>query len=253
MKTEAVHWDKIAKTYEDEIFDVFRSTKKGKLKSIVQQYAGKGKFAIDFGCGTGKALPLLSPLFYKILAVDISQKCLDIAKTAGYKNVEFERVDLAAKKNNIPAADFAFCCNVAIGDDNKRNFSILSNVVKSLKKGGTAVIVIPSLESASFSAWQTTKVYESEGVKMKDIPVAEFDHLTPAHHERIQEGIFFIDGHPTKHYLFAELFSFFNTGNYKVQNIDRLEYNWDTEITNPPKWLRDPYPWDWVVEVKRVK
>lgn len=251
--TEAIHWDKIAKTYEEEIFDVFKSSKKGKLKGIVQKYAGKGKFAVDFGCGTGKALPLLAPLFYKVLAVDISQKCLDIAKTAGYKNVEFERVDLAAPKNKIPPADFAFCCNVAIGDNNKRNFSILRNVLKSLKKGGTAVIVIPSLESASFSAMQMLKVYESEGVKHHDIPKEEFDHLTPAQHELIQKGIFHIDGHPTKHYLFAELYSFLNAGNFEIQNIDRLEYSWDTEITSPPKWLRDPYPWDWVVEVKRVK
>ncbi|MBK6444294.1 MAG: class I SAM-dependent methyltransferase [Bacteroidetes bacterium] len=251
--TEAIHWDKIAKTYEDEIFDVFKSNKNGKLQTIVQKYAGKGKFAVDFGCGTGKALSMLSPLFYKVLAVDISQKCLNIASVAGYKNVEFDRVDLAAPKNNIPPADFAFCCNVAIGDDNKRNFSILKNVLKSLKKGGTAVIVIPSLESASFSSWQMIRVYESEGVKPTKIPKAEFDHLTPAHHNLIQKGIFYIDGHPTKHYLFAELYSFLNDGKFAVQNIDRLEYSWATEFTSPPKWLRDPYPWDWVVEVKRVK
>ncbi|HNQ00261.1 MAG TPA: methyltransferase domain-containing protein [Bacteroidia bacterium] len=251
--TEAIHWDHIAKTYEDEIFDVFKSNKKGKLQSIVRKYAGKGKFAVDFGCGTGKALPMLSPQFYKILAVDISQKCIDIAKTAGYPNVEFDRVDLAAKKNSIPQADFAFCCNVAIGDDNKRNFSILSNVLKSLKKGGTAVIVVPSLESASFSSWQMIKVYEKEGVQLNKIPEEEFDHLTPDHQQLISKGILHIDGHPTKHYLFAELFSFFNAGNFEVQNIDRLEYSWDTEIVAAPKWLRDPYPWDWVIEVKRIR
>ncbi|MBK6839869.1 MAG: hypothetical protein IPG90_17640 [Bacteroidetes bacterium] len=49
------------------------------------------------------------------------------------------------------------------------------------------------------------------------------------------------------------MYSFLNAGKFAVQNIDRLEYSWATEFTSPPKWLRDPYPWDWVVEVKRVK
>jgi len=69
----------------------------------------------------------------------------------------------------------------------------------------------------------------------------------------VLEGVVNIEGTLTKHYLFAELYSLFNSGKFVVEAIDQLEYDWNTEFTSPPEWMRDPYPWDWIVEVKRVK
>src|ERR1700722_3847137 len=115
--TDEQRWDKVAATFEEEVISVFKADKKGLIKQQVRKYAGKNKVAIDFGCGIGRGLPLLSPLFKKIIAVDVSAKCVDIAKLLGYKNVEFGTADLAApshslrrskasKKINLPKADF---------------------------------------------------------------------------------------------------------------------------------------------------
>ncbi len=33
--------------------------------------------------------------------------------------------------------------------------------------------------------------------------------------------------------------------------VDKVEYDWSTEFADPPKWMRDPLPWDWLFVVER--
>jgi SAM-dependent methyltransferase len=250
---DALHWNSIADNYDKEIFNVFKNDKKKKLKKYLAKYANKENIAIDFGCGVGKALPLLSPLFKGIIAVDVSQKCISIAKASPHKNVVFKRVDLAGKKIDLPTVDFAFCCNVAMSDNINRNQRILSNVLNALNKGGVALIVLPSYESASISVLSLIRWYEKEGTELANIPKADLSLLRTQNKKHASEGILTIDQVPTKHYLAAELYSMFNTENFSLQKLDRVEYGWDTEFNSPPAWMQEPYPWDWVVEVKRIK
>jgi len=246
-------WNSVAGKYEDEIFSVFKNDKGKKIEYYLQKHANKNHVAIDFGCGIGYALPLITPYFKKVMALDVSQECINKAKLVSYENVVFKQADLASPKIDAMKADFAFCCNVAISGNNTRNYRILSNVLGSLKVGGIAVFVLPSLESSSLSSQRMIEWYQKENTDINEIPLDEIAHLQGADGKNVMQGIFNINDVPTKHYSFTELFSFFNTGNYKIENIDRVEYDWSTEFNNPPAWMRDPYPFDWLVEVKRVK
>ena len=250
---DALHWNSIADNYDQEIFNVFKNDKKKKLKKYLSKYANKENIAIDFGCGVGKALPLLSPLFKGIIAVDVSKKLISIAKSSPHKNVIFMQVDLAGKKINLPTVDFAFCCNVAMSDNIKRNLRIINNVLNALNSGGTALFVLPSYESASISVLSLIKWYEKEGTELADIPKDDLSLLRSQKKKHAREGILTIDDVPTKHYTVSELYSMFNTGNFSMQKLDRVEYSWDTEFNSPPAWMQEPYPWDWVVEVKRLR
>ena len=250
---DALHWNQIAANYDREIFNVFKNDKKQKLKKYVMKYANKKNTAIDFGCGVGKALPLLAPFFKEIIGIDVSKKCIAVAKSSPYKNVSFREADLAAKRIQVPTVDFAFCCNVAMSDDVKRNHRIINNVLRSLNKGGVALFVLPSMESVTATAMSLVRWYEKDGVALGDIPqdeLVQFHAHTPKH---LKDGVVMIDKVPTKHYLFTELYDTFNKGNFIMNRLDRLEYGWDTEFDSPPAWMQAPYPWDWVVEVKRVK
>jgi len=250
---DALHWNNIAENYDKEIFNVFKNDKKKKLRKYLAKYANKNHIAIDFGCGVGKALPMLSPLFRGIIAVDVSSKCISIAKSKPHKNVEFKVVDLAGKKIDLPTVDFAFCCNVAMSGNTKRNLRIINNVLNKLNKGGVALFVLPSLESVTISVLSLIRWYEREGTALADIPKDELSLITPKKSKHIREGIVCIDNVPTKHYLATELYSMFNTEKFSMQRLEQVEYDWDTEFNSPPSWLQKPYPWDWVVEVKRTK
>ncbi len=250
--SDQVLWDKVAPVYEDEVFDVYKSDKKGVLKKMVQSHANKTHLAIDFGCGLGKALPMLSPLFKEIVAVDVSQNLLDMAEKLNFKNVHLHQADLAEKKVKLPKAEFLLCCNVSISSNNARNFQMLRNAMNSLKIGGTAVFVLPSLESMSFATWMLIKIYQKEGVKFNDIPKQDISHLSPEFHPVFKDGVFNIEDTPTKHYLLPEIISFFNNDRFQIETIDRIEYDWGTELDELPKNVKAADPWDWLVEVKRI-
>jgi SAM-dependent methyltransferase len=245
------YWNKIGSGYNEEIFDVYAEDREGKLKRYLKKHSNKNHFAIDFGCGTGKALPYLAPVFKKVLGLDISEELIRQARELPYDNTEFKRMDLA-KPGKLPAADFAFCCNVAILPDEQKNKGILKNIYSGLKAGGAALVVVPSVESTLFAGKRIVEVYAREGKAFNQIPKSELAYYDITKKELLQ-GFFKISGVPTKHYSEPELRAVFEEAGLTIKKIDRLEYNWTTEFTSPPKWLAAPYPWDWIVECEKVK
>jgi SAM-dependent methyltransferase len=250
MMSEKDHWNKIAPTYNDEIFDVFNSDKFKKLPRYFKKHGDLKKTAIDFGCGNGKSFPFIAPLFKQILALDISNGLLKQAKQRGFKNITLKQADLTKKNLVLPKADFAFCCNVIMFPILEMNDRMIENIYRSLKPGGTALIVLPSLDSAIYSAWRLIDLYKKEGIEPDNIPKGEFNYFKASKREIIQ-GLIHIDGVPTKHYSESEIKVIFRAAGFTVTTVDKLEYDWNTEITSPPNWLKDPYPWDWLVELKK--
>lgn len=248
---EESHWNRIAHSYDQEIFDVFKSDKDKKLRVYFDRYADNNRTAIDLGCGTGKAFPYLSPAFKKVFAVDISDKCLDIAANKQYTNIEFQKVDLTNSKLKLPQADFGFCCNVLLLPDLQKNIAIIENAYRALKPGAAAIFVMPALESILFYAWRLIEWYKKEGVMPSDIPDSELSYFSGSKRDLFQ-GLIRIDGVTTKHYLHPEIEVIFADAGFKIQKIDKIEYEWTTEFAEPPSWLKAPYPWDWLVEVSRV-
>jgi SAM-dependent methyltransferase len=249
---EEKHWDRIGNSYNDQIFDVFKSDQKKILPKYFKKHASKNGIAIDFGCGTGKSFEYIAPLFKKVIAVDISNELLDQAKKRPFKNIELKQLDLTDQKLPLPKSDFAFCCNVAMLPEIEKTHTIIRNIQKSLKPGGTAVLVLPALESVLYSSWRLIEVYKKEGIGIDDIPDSEF-HYLKASRRRLVEGIIYIDDVPTKHFMRPELDVVFAAAGFTLTKVEKVEYNWNTELASPPRWLKEPYPWDWLVECKKEK
>jgi SAM-dependent methyltransferase len=245
---EERHWDKIGSNYDKEIFDVFQSDRLGKLKQLFKQHGNREHSAIDFGCGTGKALPYLAPIFRNVLAIDISSELLAQARQRGYDNVEFRQADLT-ESFKVSPADFAFCCNVIMLPDLQKNETMFRNIHKALRSRGVAVFVLPSLDSFFYSAWRMMSWYEKEGTDAGEIMDSEFDGFKSSKRDLLK-GLVHIDGVRTKHYSLPELEVILPQFGFTIESIERLEYDWDTEFSKPPKWMKEPYPWDWVVELR---
>lgn len=247
---EKKHWEKLAPEYNAEIFDVYASDKFKKLPRYIKKHASLAKTAIDFGCGNGKSFPYLAPAFKSVLGVDISKGLLKQAAARNYKNVTVKPYDIT-RPLKAPKADFAFCCNVIMFPDLIKNTLAFKNVARSLKPDGTALFVLPALDSALFSSWQLIQLYAQEGVKAKDIPLHEFHYFKGNKRDLIQ-GIVYIDKVPTKHYSASELEVILPQAGFTITKLEKLEYDWSTELAAPPKNLGAPYPWDWLVEVGRI-
>jgi hypothetical protein len=66
------------------------------------------------------------------------------------------------------------------------------------------------------------------------------------------DGIVNIGGELTKCFMQQELDKFLTDVGYVVESIKKIEYGWKEEINNPPQWMKDPYPWDWLIRVRKL-
>lgn len=94
-QTSAV-WDHFAKGYKKQPIKDEAAYKK-KLE-ITQSYLKPDMNVLEFGCGTGATSIIHAPYVKKILAVDISEKMVEICKQsaqeANVKNVEFRQASV---------------------------------------------------------------------------------------------------------------------------------------------------------------
>ena len=243
------YWEKIAPSYNDEIFDVLHNDKKALIRSAIKKYASKNKTVIDIGCAIGKWLPVLSPAFKKVYAVDISAKNLAIAQQLypQFKNVEYLRADMSGKKTKTPKCDFGICINAILTSSLKDRTIFFQSFSACVKKGGHIIITIPSLESFLLSSiiqqqWKIDKNF---------FPVTKNAKEALRKWNNIRKGNADIDDVPHKHYLKEELQLLLANEGFVAEEIQKIEYNWDTELIRPPKWLKEPRPWDWMVVAKK--
>ena len=243
------YWEKIASSYNVEIFDVLHHDKSRVIVSAIKKISSKKKTVIDIGCAVGKWIPVLSPIFKKVISVDISEKNIQIAKKdhQQYKNVEYRRTDMSDQRAKIAVADVAVCINAILTGDSRKRIIFFHALAKCLKKAGHLVLVVPSLESTMYSniirtRWKIDKDTEEKISSRKALQ--KWDH--------IKQGNVFIDGVATKHYLKEELFLLLSQEKFQIEEIKKVEYDWETEFNVPPKWLKEPYPWDWMVLAKKL-
>ena len=71
-------------------------------------------------------------------------------------------------------------------------------------------------------------------------------------YRRSFQGNLDIDNVATKHYLREELTVLLDREGFAIDKFQKIEYSWKTEFNNPPKWLKDPKPWDWMVVARKL-
>lgn len=244
------YWETIAPKYETEIFDVLRNDTSGIIVAAIEEMSAPVKTVIDIGCAVGKWIPVLAPNFKQVIAADISAINLQIAKEkyTEYNNVEYQRMDMSADDLTVSPCDTAICINAILTDSLKKRINFFQSLSLCLNAGGDLVLVVPSLES---------KLYTNIIADRWNVDDAK-DDKSPAGDKairqikNIKQGVTDIDDVPTKHYLKEELELLLTLEGFAVHRIEKINYGWGTEFHKPPKWLKGPYPWDWMCTAKKV-
>ena len=243
------YWETIAPKYETEIFDVLRNDTSGSIVAAIEEMASPDKTVIDIGCAVGKWIPVLAPKFKHVIAADISAKNLQIAKEKypEYENVEYVRMDMSANDLTVTPCDAAICINAILTGSLEKRINFFQSLSLCLHAGGELVLVVPSLESKLY----TNIIADRWNVDDADTDKspAGRDAIKKVHN--IRQGVTDIDNVPTKHYLKEELQLLLNLEGFEVSLIKKINYDWGTEFHKPPKWLKDPYPWDWMFTAKK--
>lgn len=248
------YWNEVGQDYDNEIFSVLANDCKDIIASRISQFGSKKSVACDFGCGVGKFLPILSDNFGRVYAVDISDVCLEQARDncGELANVTYSRVDLAAEGVKLKKVHFGLNVNVAIMPSEEIRAAVFKTISRHLYKGGHLLLVVPSLESALYADFRLVQWNLRAGLR-GDEAVSELEESGDGMEGSLRQGIVEINGVPTKHYLKEELLAMFATGALEVVSIEKVEYLWRTEFEQPPRWMKEPYPWDWMTVLKKVK
>lgn len=245
-------WDAMAPRFDDAVCHVLAEDRRRIVARRVAAEASrlralrtrKRLLAADFGCGTGRALPLLGRHFDDVIATDVSSACLAVASAAVRRpaRVTLVHADLGRPRVALPiprsGVDLGLCVNVAIMSDERVRGRLLANVARHLRPGGRLLLVVPAHESELLvrrrwkewtgSRWRTRRA------------------------ERPVEGLFEVGGAITKLWTREELVSLGPRLGCRTLSIERVEYAWSTEFERPPRGFRDPYPWDWLAVLERA-
>ncbi|HRF78911.1 MAG TPA: class I SAM-dependent methyltransferase [Flavobacteriales bacterium] len=241
-------WDHVAESFEEEIFNVPANDKKGYIAHWVNELSGPGVVATDLGCGVGRTLPMLADRYEKVYAVDVSSQCLEVAERSceGYSNIDYVHADLSKDRNSYPATDVVLCINTLLNASLEIREPLVDRTCRSVKRGGHLLLVVPSLNSALLTAYRHLQWNLRMGMDPK-----EAQQKAALNSKGLEHGTVYIDNVPTKHYLKEELEALLADKGFNMIAMEKLEYPWSTEFTDPPKWMKAPYPWDWFVVAQR--
>ncbi len=241
------YWEDVALVHDEKIFDVFSNDAEQVIHKNIIKYSSRKKTAMDLGCAIGNWLPMLSAHFKKVYAVDISKHYIDLAKKKNKQlpNIEYIHVDLAkASKAITTTADVVVCINTLLTPNAQSRNAAYETVIKAVAKKGYLVLVVPALESALYSEFilDLWDAKDKAAGKKADKVAKEGNPF---------DGTMHLDGTPTKHYLKEELHFMLQQSGFEIVETKKVKYTWKTEFTNPPAWLKAPFPWDWLVVAKR--
>ena len=247
---DAKHWDNLAESFEAEVMSSLHSDKNKVLFKAIKKYVKKKDHVADYGCGVGGFIPLLATCANKISACDFSPKCIDVAKIkfAGKKNLNLFVHDLT--KPLALKCDVAIAANVLISHQPEMLRKMLKTMSATVKKGGYLIVVVPAMESSLF-VFQ--KIMEIRIAKGESIGKAKkyIEGKIKSDMISLADGVVKVGSVPTKHYIGEEFESLLKQ--FKMETVERnkLEYDWDTELVNPPKGLKGPFPFDWMFVSKK--
>jgi len=247
-------WDDVADRYEEEIFNVHQHDRRRVLARWLDELVDPDSVVADFGCGIGHGIPRLARRANTVYATDHSQRSLEIAqqRCAAHPNVVYAKRNLAARQVRLCKADVGLVVNVLIMPQRATRRAILENVRLNLKPDGHLLLVVPSLETVLYTCTRLVQWYVRDGMQYKKA-VQQVAHDARRELASVVEGIVINDGTPTKHYLREEAEVMLASCGFKVLAAEKVEYPWEEDITDPPQWLAEPYPWDWLYVAQRVR
>ena len=238
------YWDRQADHWEEEIFDSLTEDVRGVIRRAIRAAGRRHDAVIDFGCGVGGYLAFLSRSFRRVHAVDWSPQCVDRARrrAARWRNVEVERNTPPTLTRLERTFGCVVAANVVIHPDGLVRRRLWSSIRRVVKRGGTGIFVVPSLESAAYC----------EFMRRRTAPRRPSSYDFHPKVARPEAGTVSIEGVPTKHYTAEELSATLAMSGFRLAKLDRVNYAWSTESLAPPRRMHAELPWDWLAVASAV-
>jgi SAM-dependent methyltransferase len=238
------YWDRQAGEWDQAIFNSLREDVDGVVRRAIRAAARRHSTVLDFGCGVGGYLPFLSATFENVHAVDWSPQCVELAvhRAGRLPNVTVERSTPSALARLERSVGCVVAANVVIHPAARVRRTLWRSIRRVLKRGGTGIFVVPSLESAAYC----------EFIRRRVAPRRASSYDFHPRGVRAEAGTVGIEGVPTKHYTGEELDATLALAGFHLTRLAHVRYRWSTESLTPPRSLRARLPWDWLAVARAV-
>jgi hypothetical protein len=126
------------------------------------------------------------------------------------------------------------------------------SVRRATKRGGKAIITVPSYESAMHVYQSLIRMdRRSEGKEGMNVRAA--DKLFAGEVQSATDGVINIGGEPTKHWMRDEICQLLLDTGFQIEAVERIEYPWSEEISGAARSMPAAHPWDWMVRARRSR
>lgn len=267
-------WSALARDYDQTVLSPFldgvRFPLAGALRRIAHRWhrdrSLDRRVAIDLGCGTGSALPLLAQHFSLVVGIDFAPGMLaaslqrvrqfrhdamvlrdDAARGAAreitnwtgsrQRKILLARANLQHLRPLEQTADIALAINslVTVTDRGRTLFHALARV---MRPGGVAILVLPALDGLAY----LLQLHRRYGYTPAPIESVNWQRGL------VQDGSGFIQ----KYFLADEIRDHLTAHGFRLTRIEPLRCPW--AVVGASGWgffPRHPRIWDWYVEAIR--
>ena len=245
---QADYWDTLAASFDREVSNPLANDLHGRILASVLNASSLSRSVADIGCGIGRLTPTLAKQFRSVLAIDLSEPCLQIARKRcrDISNVDYLQHDLTTPLPDIDQVDVGVCLNVALLQNYHPRMRLHRNVTQLIRPGGCLILLVPSMESVLLTVHRLV-LWNLEESKTYRQAAAAASHELGFTARSVHDGVVETGGTLTKHYLREELELLMQELGHQVESIEKVEYPWHTEFEDPPVSMEAPYPWDWLV------
>lgn len=147
----------------------------------------------------------------------------------------------------LPVCELGVCINAILTPLAKDRKAFFTNLSRCIARKGTLIVTVPSLESYLLSR----RIQQEYKIDRSVFTPVSNASKGLRNWNNLLEGVVDIDDVPHKHFLAEELHLLFSRSGFTPLKLDKIEYSWKTEFNRPPRWLRHPKPWDWMMVAKR--
>jgi SAM-dependent methyltransferase len=215
----------------------------GSIAALIASVAATHRSILDYGCGVGRYLPLLSASFEQVVAADYSGKCVAQAQvlTRALSNVRVHTTGQLARHQAKARFDVVLMANVLLHPRPPVRAKILDLALARLKPGGVLLLLLPAIES----------VHLSEAVRRSHTRRRGSAYSRPASAGAFDPGVIGINGQATKHYSAEEIPLLLQDRRLSMSSLSRAEYSWSSESFDGLDRRLEARPWDWLVSATR--
>lgn len=250
---EAKQWDRIARNYHDEVISPFQEGVRNPLPEALRRLRGARRLDIvEFGCGTGALLPLLSSRFRQVTAVDFSEGMLaEARKQPVGSNVEFLCQDLRDLSALRARFDVAVVVNAVLAPDPRDVNTILGEIFESLRPGGRLYGVFPAMEPVLY---QAMLIFEEEigEVGEQKRALSRTRRRLERSRFNFELGVYDDGGLQQKFFYNFEITYRLKRTGFRDVRLGKVLYPWDPEQIGYEMFPGRPPMWDWFVRARRA-